>query len=269
MSDVSAYTDIPDSNVQSCEDYLGLQVSLDDLADMSAAERQALFESYYTQNGMSAEKIAEFIEALDTEMSDWEMFVHTQYEELEAILNSGNSIEVADAATIEFIMEELKAIQEMCGGTVINDAEAAEDDYTAHNITLEDDDTYTLNVSDPENGETYNIDATCDDGTNGFTSAMSVDNADGTLADIDHDGVIEETEKWDTDADGQSEYDLNQDGVIDETDNPTYSDGSNGSTVTITVPDGATAYVMSHSADPAETRIKITLEDGTYYYINI
>ena len=243
---------------------------------MTSTERQTYLAAKFEEFNCSVDTIELIHDAIEVELDDWALYLWQEWSQLEAILNSGETLDTADATAISNLITELQSIQDMCDGEFMDDFDAAEDLFNDHNVVTEDDDHIAPDPDNPQDGDVYNIDATADEGdsTNFPDNPLNYVDPDNPLhyQDLNHDGIIENSdEDYIYDEDGNLK-DVNGDGVVSELDSPEYSNGTNGTVVDLSsIPENAIVNFMDYdgTADPPSLRIKVTLADGTFYYYNI
>ena len=252
-----------DTNFDCIQDYFDENISLEYLIDLSESEREAFFETLYAANELNPTDLAAFEEAFEDELVALHDELYITKRELDAMIDSDN-LTAAEEANCELMIEDLEEWMDMCdkNGQIHSDWGDAITTYTEKNVTVAAGGSTTINPSDPQNGDIYQV--TVDEGsaTDGsiFNSEENID-----WIDTNDDGYRETNP--DLDGDGIADDDFNNDGMISP-DDMTFGHNTATADVTISLEDGDT-YAIIPGASAEHAMLKITKEDGTFYYIEL
>lgn len=242
-----------------------LGIDLEDLYEMSAAERETFYKNAIRD--LSDEELEEleqqFKDAMDY-LAD-ELYVYQS--ELEKIISSGDS-STEEIARAERALDDIDVLFEFTEEESTNfgsaQTEVAEENYDATNGEA-----YTFSPTDPDNGQEYVIDATATETDDDTGLGEEYDEHYGEEGYVDHDGnsgtaLI----NADEDGDGYADVDTNSDGQITELDMLDADEQPSDQYISLDV-DG-TIELASYDATTGDTRWKVTTEneDGetiTYY----
>lgn len=262
MSDISSTSsEIHDTSIEAFEEYFGTDVDLEDLAEMSAEERQAWFEQLYAQNpDVDADA---FEEALKEDLEEFYTTLYTYYKDLDDLLDSGE-LSNSEEVNVEMLMEDLKEWMELCDEDINSAWGDALGEYNEKNVEVDAGDTYTVTPDDPQNGDEYVITFSEEESSDSGSVFNSDENAD--WIDTDGDGYREKNP--DEDSDGIADEDFDGDGAITEAD-MTYGQNTSDSVAVLDLEESDTLYCVSYDEDTNTAKFRVTQEDGTIYYITI
>lgn len=272
-SDVSTSTsssDVSNTTFSSIEEYFGESVSVDDIMDMSVEEREAYFTELYAGSSISEEEFQTFLDEFETECETFHDEAYVSYQELGAILESGN-LTVGEAATIELLMADLTEMMDALGDEFSSEWGNASDnaEYLSRTVSAGGTETIDLDDSSATNGAVITVDASAESSGDEGGSSFDVGSAEEGYVDTDGDGVRDAL--WDANGDNIADGDWNNDGAITEEDNPLLDPGYNSNTVVIEGEDIKDITLSSYddTVDPVVATFRIEKEDGTIVYVEI
>jgi hypothetical protein len=252
-----------DTNFDSIQDYFSEDISLEYLIDLSESEREAFFETLYAANELNPTDLAAFEEAFEDELVSLHDELYVTKRELDAMIDSDN-LTAAEEANCELMIEDLEEWMDMCdkNGQIHSDWGDAITTYTEKNITVDAGGSTTVNPSDPQDGDIYQV--TVDGGS---ASDGSIFNSEENIGWIDTTDDGYRDTNPDIDGDGIADEDFNHDEMISPSD-LTFGQNTATAEITISLEDGDT-YSIIPGASAEHAMLKITKEDGTFYYIEL
>ncbi len=256
------------TKVEALEEACGVDITLEELSEMTSEQLAAYFERVFSQAGLSEDEILDVKSKLQAELDQYYASAHDYREQLESMMASGN-LSSGEAATVEVWMERLDDIMTMLTDTIADNVDEALDEIQEKIIKADAGTTESLVFENPQNGEVYTV--TFSEAEASETGSSFNSDANKGFLDLDSDGYYETNP--DENNDGIADEDFNGDLVIDENDMTYMSQTTSDSVVNLPKTDSSgselTYYVESYDSETGATRLKVINEDGKVFYVEV
>jgi len=243
-------------------------ISVAEFDSMTEAEREAYLYNLQLSNDLSAEQMDEITTQLESELETYWAYANALYNDLADLLTNGG-LDEGQIASYEQVLKDLEDMRDMLDPDndhgLLKDWEEATSKNENTHVELTQGDSYTHNIDDPANGDTYYVSVGEGEGNSGL-SDFNPEDLTG-LADLDGDGYYET--ELDADGDGIADEDWDKDGDIDDDDMHPGSAG--GTTYEVDLPSGTETYFMDYDSSTNECTIKCTTNDDPpiVFYLKI
>ncbi|MBF0106417.1 MAG: hypothetical protein HQM16_13960 [Deltaproteobacteria bacterium] len=264
-SALSACEDLLSDPIQAIEDTFNESVSIEELNEMTAEEKTALFEKLYEGSGITEAKYNEFMDSLEQEIKEKRDEIRSAGRDLNDILDQDN-IKPLDKVKTERVKEELNELRDdLDFGELSNLWGDAVGEYQERHVDVTDGSAYEHDeaVLKPESGDNYVIDARTGETDSGRSDLDP--HPDWIDTDGDGYGDLEQV----LDAQGRPTVDRDNNKVLDERDRLDYEAPKAPQTIKLKLEEGTDIAVESYDEETGELVLKCMKEDGTIYNTTI